>query len=131
MGRKVLAVTFCNVKVNGYIYGVSENCGALLTYKWKVLEKEINVERQSGKFGGKKITRVILTCKLVEYCGKEYHQTITQKLGFNGNARSDYLGNRITFPNKELFIDWLKHLEDTYKRNLENIQSIIKNQIQR
>lgn len=131
MGRKVLAVTFCNVKVNDYIYGVSENCGALLTYKWKVLSKEIQVSRLNGEFGGPKVTTVILTCKLVEYNEREEHSSYEYRFGFNAKERISSLGNRLIFPNKEQYINWLKHLEDTYKRNLENIQSIIKNQIQR
>ena len=91
MGRKVLAVTFCNVKVNSYIYGISHNCNSLLTYKWKVLSKEIQVSRLNGKFGGPKVTTVILTCKLVEYNGREeesgddHHHA--QHIGFHQDDR--------------------------------------------
>ena len=131
MAKKGLTETFCNVKVNGYIYGVSDNCNALLTYKWKVLKKEIKVSRLNGDFGGPKITTVILTCKLVERCGREYHESFEHRFGFNAKDKVGKLGNTLQFPNREHFINWLKHLEGTYKRNLENIQSILKNQIQR
>ena len=131
MVKKGLKVTFCNVKVNGYIYGISHNCDSLLTYKWKVLSKEIQTSRLNGNFGGPKVTTVILTCKLVEYNGREQHSTYEHRFGFDGNEKMSSLGDRVMFPSKEQYIDWLNYLERTYKRNLEIVQQLIKNKIQR
>ena len=131
MAKKGLNETFCNVKVNNYIYGVSNNCDTLLTYKWKVLKKEIQVSRLNGSFGGPKITTIILTCKLVEYCGRECHDSFEHRFGFNGKEKLNQLGNTLKFPNKEHFINWLKHLEYMYTYNLNKVQSILNNQIQR
>lgn len=131
MAKKGLTETFCNVKVNGYIYGVSDNCNSLLTYKWKVLSKEIQVSRLNREFGGPKVTTIILTCKLVEYNGREEHSSYEYRFGFNAKEKISSLGDRLIFPNKERYINWLKQLEDMYKYNLNKVQSVIKNQIQR
>lgn len=119
--------TFSNVKKYHYIYGVSFNCNALLTYKYKILDKEIISYRKYGKFGGPKITFVNFELKLVEYCGKPYNSGFVVPKKYDGKKQVGEFGNSMIFAEKEHFLYYLGLLKNTFERNL-NLINIIKNE---
>ena len=88
-------IYFGNLPKNAFIYEKSSNNDLLLLYEYKVLKKTIVSTRLNGKFGGPKITKVILELQLVEYQNHPYPYKHTFKVELDARYYiSSYQGHQ-------------------------------------
>lgn len=118
--------TFYNVKVGNSIYSIRMNGYYLLTYEYQVLSKNVSVYHQHGIFGGKKITRIDFTLRLMKYCNRlcetKYPITITVE-----NNYVKYSDQESWFCSKKQMHKNILRIKDIFSSNLKKLSDLLNN----
>lgn len=117
---------FGSLPKNAFIYEKFFNENSVCLYKYKVLKKTIVTARLNGKFGGPKITKVILELQLVEYQNRPYFTEHTFKVELDARYYiASYQGNAY-YSDFERFKDALYYEKCTLENSIELIEECLK-----
>lgn len=120
-------VYFGNLPKNAFIYEEYFDGIYLDVYKYKVLKKAITSTRLNGKFGGPKITKVVLELQRVEYQNRPCFTKHTFKVELNASYYIAGYQGHAYYSDFEKFKEALYYKKCTLEYSIKLIEECLKN----